>query len=251
MIYKLALVLFFAGVIYAEDVVVFLKASNVTGFDTPMIPKYLTSLSGTVAVYKVQGVNVYMDMDVKKEYDPIKYNPTVWNWIVLGKGFKTCRDRDGYVEQLKGFGFVERIKSVILSSNQEGISLNTRIEKALIDNTFLRRPLKQHPHGGSTCAEMEFDEGKVLSITLSKTRDEAVAGLYRDLMVEKVFPALGARFAYAAKVEEVNHMDDFAIVDFGGKESWCELTFSKFLKNSANLLEHSFDLVVNIAVVQV
>ena len=43
----------------------------------------------------------------------------------------------------------------------------------------------------------------MLSITLSKTRDEVAAGLYRDLMVEKVFPALGARFAYATKVEEV------------------------------------------------
>ena len=53
MIYKLALVLFFVGFIHAEDMVVFLKASNVTGFDTPMIPKYLRSLSGTVAVYKV------------------------------------------------------------------------------------------------------------------------------------------------------------------------------------------------------
>ena len=180
----------------ADDVLVFLKVSDDTNLEG------LINLPGTIALYKVQRVNVYTDLDPyeKNEYKPGNYEETVWNYVLLGEGFGNCVERSQYIKDASSFSFVDGFKSVDLKSYSNLNTHNKHIEENMKRQDLMKRPLKPAVYN-SSCSDLDFDEGMVFTIRLSKTRDERARQGYTGLMMDKVYPALGVQYFYAGSVD--------------------------------------------------
>jgi len=243
-----AVILWFSALtVVAEDAVVFLKT-----FDESQLES-LVNLPGTVALYRIQRVNFYADIAVlENEYNPGYYEPTVWNLLLLGEGFDGCAERDLFINDVASHAFVKNHKSVSLTGFSNANEINKRIEEKMNTLDLMKRPLKQAVYNtNSSCSDMEFDDGMVFTISMSKTRDETARREYTELMLDTVFPALGIQYFYTGSIDSTDNLDTLTILEYFDKQNWCEYAFSKFVQNSKDQFKESFEMVVNIVAVLV
>jgi len=243
------LLLFSVLSVVADDIVIFLKISPENSDTANLEP--LVNLPGTIALFKTQRVNVYSDLnDQKSDYNPGKYDTTVWNYVLLGEGFADWNERSRYIKDVTSFSFVESHKPVGLTPFSKTSMLNRVIEGKMNSPDLIRRPMKQAVYDTS-CSDLQFDYGTVFNIRMLKTRAETVRKYYTDSTVDRVFPALGIKYFYIGEMPDAENLDRLIISEYGTKDTWCEFAFSKFVQNRADRFKQSYKMMIDIVAVLV
>jgi len=237
-----------SAVVLAKDAVVVLKASGAVDVAA------LKAVAGTAAVYRVKRLNFYENDIYAGKYNPTgEYSNTQWNYVVLGKGFANGQAKAAFVSAIKGFAFVEASSSIGLAVNPHfnHAQLNKVMATAPAAN-FVKRPMPAAYQGG--CDAITVDgigaDGKALVISFSKYGNEAELKTYAGDLLMKVFPALGAKYAYSA-VSADGHFDAFTIMDYKDKATWCEYALSTYVRDNVPRFTKSFQAMAALSAVEV
>merc|ERR1711962_235958 len=238
---------YFTTLAVADDAVVVLKASS--AIDVPA----LKNVQGTVAVYRVKRLNFYSNAVYKGKYNPPgEYVKTEWNYVVLGKGFANAAAKKVYMNKIASFSFVEEHSSIGLTVNPHfnHANLNKIMANAPKKN-FVKRPMKAAYKSGCdkiTVEGIDADK-KALVISFSKYGDEKALKRYAGQLLMRVFPALGAQYAYSAVADD-GKFDAFTIMDYVNKDTWCEYALSKYVKRNVPQFTKSFKAMAALSAVE-
>jgi len=233
-----------SAMVGAEDAAVLIKASY--GINLAV----LRSLEGTSDVYKVK--LIYTKGVSLPKY--MKYISSQWNYLVIGKGFKTADERKEFQNVIGAFSNVEASFNIGLAAHPKYSTtyLNGMIDwaKTQESSKSVVRPLKKvkdmkkekgkirHYCSGHTCTCDEitlnsmFSSQKIFQIDLSRVGDAKAFGEVSTNLLTSILPALGIRYKYVGRPIE-DEFDAFNIVEYPSKATFCEYGLSQVIEDAA------------------
>lgn len=242
----------------------------------------LKGLKFTSAVYKVK---LIYTKGVERLFNGVVYVPLPkyiehmthqWNYLVMGKDFRTTEERKEFEDQVSKFA--KSVKNG-KASFSIGLTANPGVNAESLNQIITGSKGKEHPPvvrplkkyqvnvqplkkaknvrhycSGNTCTCDDItlnsvaSSQKIFQIDLSRVDNkEEVQKIMVNLLM-RIFPALEIRYQYSGRpIEDV--FNGFNIVEFPSKTVFCEYGLSQLVENFAK--GDSFESLMGLVAVQV